>query len=93
MLSAIQMPFFVLHSAQVHVDEDAIVFSDKFWADAGRSDTAQVEGSHRELRSRFTDRLSGDDTDSFAHADEAAVSEVDAVAFCANAASSFACQR
>ena len=56
---------FVLHGAQVHIDQHAFVLGDQFWRNGSGSDTSQVEGPHRELRSWFPDRLSGDNTDSF----------------------------
>ena len=56
---------FVLNSAQIHVDKDPIMLSDEFWAQAGRGDTPRVERTHRQLRSRFTDRLSSDNPYSF----------------------------
>src|SRR5262249_50304247 len=83
---------FVLNSAESHIDEDAVLFRKKFWCDTRRRNTPGVEGTHRELRSRFADRLGGDGSDSFALADDNAVGEVDAVAFCADAAFRFASQ-
>ena len=79
-------PFIVLYGAQAHVDQNAILFCDDLWSDARRRNTARVEGTHRELGSRFADRLGGNDPDGFPLADDAAVGKVDAVAFCANAA-------
>src|SRR3989344_2246063 len=46
----------------------------------------RVEGTHGELCPRLAYRLRGDDTDSLAHIDEFACSEIDAVAFLAYAA-------
>ena len=86
------MSFFVLHDAKIHIDEDAFVLGDEFRAERRRSDTAQVERSHRELRSRFPDRLSGDNTNRLSEADEVAVSKVEAVAFCADATTGLASQ-
>jgi hypothetical protein len=56
-------------------------------------DTSGVEGTHRELRARFADRLCGDDADCFTEVDEFAVREVDAVAFLTDAACDFAGHR
>ena len=84
------MPLFVLNDAQIHVDENAVLLGDELWAEACRCNTAQVEGSHRELRSRFADRLSGDDSNRFAQADEIAGRQVESIAFRADAAAAFA---
>src|SRR5881275_3039537 len=51
---------------------------------AGRA--ADVEGSHRQLRSRLADGLRGDNANCFAHFHELASSEVASVAHRANAA-------
>ena len=55
-----------------------------------RCRTADVEGTHRELRSRLADRLRGDDAGSFAEFDQPSGSQVAAVAHDADAALRFA---
>ena len=55
--------------------------------------TADVERTHRQLRSRFADRLCGDNADSLADLDRVAGREVAAVAFDADTAARFASQR
>ena len=67
---------FVLHSAQILVEQDSVVLGIEVWGDVRRSDTSQVERSHRELRSRFPDRLCGDDSDCLSKPDSRACSEV-----------------
>src|SRR5262249_60215505 len=52
--------------------------------------TADVEGTHRELRAGFADGLRGDDANGFAEFNHAARSEVAAVAEGANTAAGFA---
>src|SRR2546427_6599397 len=48
-------------------------------------DTTRVEGTHRELRARLADGLSGDDSDRLAHLDELAAREAATVASAADA--------
>jgi hypothetical protein len=48
--------------------------------ESARCDTTDVEGAHGELRSRFTDRLRGDDTDGIADLRHFARGWIDAVA-------------
>ena len=50
-----------------------------------RGDAAGVEGSHRQLGARLTDRLGGDDPHRLAHAHRLAVGQVGAIAFGADA--------
>jgi len=52
--------------------------------------TANVECSHRQLRSGFADRLCGDDTDGFTDLDRVTGRKVAAVTFDADAATRFA---
>src|SRR5579862_6081651 len=84
---------FVLNGAQSDVNEHSIVLRDELWADAGGGNTPRMEGSHRELRSRFPDRLSSNGPDSFSLTDQIAGRQVDAVAFCANSAARFTSKR
>ena len=51
-----------------------------------------VERAHGELRTRFADRLRGDDTDGLAHVDRRPARQVAAVTFAANPILSFAGQ-
>lgn len=51
-----------------------------------------MEGTHGELRARFTDRLCGDDANGFAHVDRSTASKVTTVADAANADLHFAGQ-
>src|SRR6185437_10304842 len=53
---------------------------------------ADVERTHRQLRAGLTDRLSGDDADSFTDVDRRAASKIAAVALGADAADRFAGQ-
>ena len=57
-----------------------------------RCRTADVEGTHGELRARLADRLGGDDADRFADLDQLAAGQVAAVAAAADAAARFAGQ-
>ena len=57
-----------------------------------RCRTADVEGTHGELRARLADRLGGDDADRFADLDHLAAGQVAAVAAAADAATGFAGQ-
>jgi hypothetical protein len=52
-----------------------------------------VEGTHGQLRARLTDRLRGDDADSFTDVDRRAARKVTAVAGSADAGLDFAGQR
>ena len=56
------------------------------------SGAADVERTHRELRARFADRLSGDDADSFTDVDARAARQVTTVARSAGAIAAFAGQ-
>ena len=58
-----------------------------------RSGTTDVERTHGELSTRFTDGLSGDHTDSFAGVDQRPAAEIAAVALGAQAVAGFASQR
>ena len=55
-----------------------------------RRGTADVEGTHGELRARLADRLGGDDADRFADLDHLAAGQVAAVAAAADAAAGLA---
>ena len=56
-------------------------------------DAADVERPHRQLRAGFTDRLRGDDADSFAVVDQRTARKVTTIAHGANALFGFAGQR
>src|SRR3989344_6600674 len=84
------MSFFVLNDAKIHVHKNAVVFGKEFWTHPRRCNTAQVEGSHRELCSRFADRLRCNDSNRFAKSDEVAGGQIEAVALRADAAFAFA---
>src|SRR5580698_602895 len=76
---------------EIHELDDAVVarFESGTLGNAGGG-SADVEGTHGELRAGFADGLRGDDADGFAEFDHAARSEVAAVAQSANTASRFA---
>src|SRR6202140_5219294 len=76
---------------EVHELDDTMVarFERGALRDA-RSGSADVEGTHGELRARFADGLRGDDADSLAELDHPARRQVAAVAQRANAAPGFA---
>src|SRR5690606_28411425 len=57
---------------------------------ADLTDATDVEGTHRELRTRLADRLRRDDTDGLADVDHVATREVTAVAQRADAAAGLA---
>ena len=76
---------------EVHELDDAVVarFESGALGNAGGG-SADVEGTHGELRAGFADGLRGNDADRFAEFDHAARSEVAAVAQRANTAAGFA---
>src|SRR5262249_49182605 len=80
-----------LNVFEVHELDDAVVarFECGTLGNAGGG-SADVEGTHRELRAGFADGLCGDDADRFAELDHAARREVAAVAQRANSATRFA---
>src|SRR5260370_7983203 len=76
---------------EVHELDDAVVarFERGALGNAGGG-SADVEGTHGQLRAGFADGLGGNDADSFAQFDHAARGEVAAIAKGANAAAGFA---
>src|SRR5690606_20855448 len=58
-----------------------------------RGGPADVEGTHRQLRARLTDGLSGDDTDRFAAVDHRAAAQIAAIAVSAQTVTGFAGER
>src|SRR5215471_19653232 len=82
-----------LHRAQIIELHATVVlrFDDRLFKCLACRST-DVECPHRELRSRFTDGLGGDNSDRFAHLDELTAREVTAVTHSTNAAAAFASQ-
>ena len=80
---------------RLHTDEAnravRLGFQSRLLGDS-RCRTTDVEGTHRELRSRLADRLRRDDAGGFAEFDQASRRQVSAVAHDANAAPGFAGQ-
>src|SRR6185369_16372899 len=86
-----QIARFCTDRLKVDEADGAIVlgFDARLFADS-RCRTTDVERTHRELRARFADGLSGDDADSFTEFDQAARSQVASVTENADATLRFA---
>src|SRR5512143_1529203 len=78
--------FLVLYRVQIEILHNAGIlrFEHGLFTYLARR-TADVEGPHRQLRSRLADRLGGNDADRLADIHELAAAEVSAVTHLANA--------
>src|SRR5438552_9002506 len=82
-----------LHCAQIVEAHRAVIlrFNDRLFESLARR-SADVECSHRQLRSWFADRLSGNNSNRFAHFHILAGGQISSVTHSANAATAFARQ-